>query len=95
MPSLQQLESIFRLLLPVASREHVLGDLHQRYRSRRQYIVDAVSVLGPIVFSNIRRTTDSQLMVIEMFSVYSSLLCIAVWHSFASAFQRSSQSRDY
>ena len=34
------IENIVRLLVPPASREHVMGDLRERYRSPRQYLLD-------------------------------------------------------
>jgi hypothetical protein len=77
MLSLQRLENIFRLLLPPASREHVLGDLHEKCKSRRQYFIDAASVLGPVIISRIRRTTDFQVFLMETFAVYLSLSATA------------------
>ena len=79
MPSLQRLENLFRLLLPPASREHVLGDLHEKYNSPRQYVMDAISVLGPVIVSRIRRTTDFQVFLMEIFAVYMSFSAAAWW----------------
>jgi hypothetical protein len=79
MPSLERIESLFRLLLPPASREHVLGDLHEKYKSRREFVVAALSVLGYVIFGRIRRTTDFQVFLMETFAVYSSFLATAWW----------------
>ena len=50
-------EAVVRALVPPASREHVLGDLHERYTSPRHYVLDALSTLPFVVASRIRRTT--------------------------------------
>jgi hypothetical protein len=42
----ENLEKIVRWLVPAASREHVLGDLNERYRSPGKYLVDALCVLA-------------------------------------------------
>jgi hypothetical protein len=76
---LQWLEALFRLLLPPASREHVLGDLHERCKSPQQYLMEAASVLGPVVISRVRRTTDLQVFFIEVIAVYLSFSTSAWW----------------
>ena len=50
-------EAVVRALVPPASREHVLGDLQERFTSTRQYVLDAFAALPFIVASRIRRTT--------------------------------------
>jgi hypothetical protein len=35
------MEALVGLLTPPACRDHVLGDLHERYSSPAQYLVDA------------------------------------------------------
>jgi len=51
------IESIVRLLVPPVSREHVMGDLSERYRSPRQYLMDAFLSLPLIVASQVRRVS--------------------------------------
>lgn len=85
MASLQRLESLFGVLLPPASREHVLGDLREKCRSRKQYVVEAAGVLGPVIFSRIRRTTDVQVFLMEAFAVYLSFSA-AAWGMGQQAF---------
>jgi hypothetical protein len=70
----KRLEILFGLLLPPASREHVLGDLRERYRSPLSYAIDAISVLGPVIVSRIRRTTDLQIFSTEALTVYLSFM---------------------
>ncbi len=65
-------ENLLRLLLPPASREHVLGDLQERCTSTKSYLADALSVLGPVIISRIRRTTDSQVFLMEALTIYLS-----------------------
>jgi hypothetical protein len=79
MPSLRHLENLFRLLLPPASREHVLGDLHEKCKSRRQYVAEALSVLGPVIVGRIRRTTDFGVFLMETLAVYLSFSAAAWW----------------
>src|SRR5581483_12160605 len=79
MPASTRIEKILRLLLPPACREHVLGDLRERYQTRRQYLVEAISVLGPVILSRIRRTTDFQVSLMETLSLYLSFLTSALY----------------
>ncbi len=79
MPFLNRLETLFGLLLPSACREHVLGDLHEKCRSPREYLVEALSVLGPVIVSRIRRTADLQVFLMETFAVYLSFTLAAWW----------------
>ena len=51
-------DAVIRLLIPPACREHVLGDLWERYTSPRQYVVDALRTLPFVIWSQIRRTLD-------------------------------------
>ena len=43
------MEKIVRLLAPPASREHVMGDLSERYRSPGQYLTEALRSLPFII----------------------------------------------
>jgi hypothetical protein len=73
------LENLVRILLPPASREHVLGDLQERYTSPPSYLTDALSVLGPVIISRIRRTTDLQVFLMETLTIYLSF-ATAGWY---------------
>jgi len=53
----EMIERLVRVLVPPASREHVLGDLQERYVSPRQYLADALKALPFIIASRVRRTT--------------------------------------
>jgi hypothetical protein len=50
-------ERLVRLLVPPIEREHVMGDLSERFVSTRQYLFDALGVVPYVVASRIRRTT--------------------------------------
>src|SRR6185503_10675964 len=50
-------EKLVRALIPPASREHVVGDLNERYVSPRQYLCDALRALPWLIASRLRRTT--------------------------------------
>jgi hypothetical protein len=79
MPAPKLLENLVRLLLPPACREHVLGDLQERYKSPKSYLSDALSVLGPVIISRIRRTTDFQVFAMEALALYLSFTATA-WY---------------
>src|SRR6185503_7620798 len=49
-------EAVVAILLPPASREEVLGDLYERFRSPSRYAVDALITVPMVVISRIRRT---------------------------------------
>ena len=72
------LETIIGFLIPPACREEVLGDLHERYRSTGLYIADALSAVPLVIASRIRRTADGQMLLMEAFVWYFSLLA-ATW----------------
>lgn len=79
MPAPKHIENLFRLLLPPACREHVLGDLHERFKSPRQYLAEGLAVLPPVIISRIRRTTDFQVLLIEALALYGSFSAAAVY----------------
>ena len=62
-------EAIVRLLVPPASREHVLGDLRERYISPLQYIGEAMRVVPLVVVSRVRRTTDWLLVAVQAYTL--------------------------
>jgi len=55
---------LVRVLVPPASREHVLGDLQERYVSPRQYLLDALRALPFIIASRLRRTTHPVVLLL-------------------------------
>lgn len=75
----RRLEYFVRLLLPPAAREHVLGDLQERYTSPWSYMLDALFVLPPVIISRIRRTTDFLLFFLEALAIYLSFTA-ASWY---------------
>lgn len=70
------MEAVVRLLTPPACREHVLGDLCERYRSRRQYAFEALTTIPVVVGSRIRRTSSVGLLAMQVIGV-----CIGFWTS--------------
>ena len=72
-------EAAVGLLIPPACREEVLGDLHERYASLRQYILDVIRAVPFVILSRIRRTTDPAVLLMEALAVYLSFL-IAAWY---------------
>lgn len=50
------LEKLVAALIPPLSREHVLGDLSERYRSPGRYVAEALQALTGVLASQMRRT---------------------------------------
>src|SRR5262249_26979523 len=71
------LEAVIGFLVPPACREHVLGDLRERYTSWRRYIGDAVDTIPRLIVSQIRRRTSPRVFLMEAGPIYLSFL--AAW----------------
>ena len=61
------IETIVRLSIPVPCREHVIGDLWERYRSPLSFLLDAIRAVPFIVASQIRRTATMGALVMQAF----------------------------
>lgn len=79
------LETVIGFLIPPACREHVLGDLRERYTCPRRYIADAVDTVPRLVVSQIRRRTAPQVFLMEASALYLSFLA-ATWQSDSTEF---------
>lgn len=66
----QMIEAIVGVLLPPACREEVLGDLHERCRSRGLYVLEAARTVPFVILSRIRRTTDPGVLLLEACALY-------------------------
>jgi hypothetical protein len=64
------IEGIVGALIPPACREHVLGDLYERYTSRAQYILDAAATLPFVIASQVRRSFNIQLFFSQACVIY-------------------------
>jgi hypothetical protein len=73
------LEALVAFFIPPACREHVLGDLCERYENPRQYIGDALHTIPLVIASRVRRTANAQMLLMEAFAVYLSFLAAAWW----------------
>jgi hypothetical protein len=71
------IERIVGWLVPPVCREHVLGDLSERYVSPRQYLLDALKTVPFVVASRVRRTSKPALWIIN-----AALLLITATASF-------------
>lgn len=71
------IELIVGWLIPPGSREHVLGDLHEIYLSPMQYLADVAAALPLVIWSNIRRTVDPVVLLMEGFTFYVCLVLAA------------------
>ena len=70
-------EALVGLLIPPASRDDVLGDLHERYAGPRQYLFDAVCTVPWVIVSKIRRTTTPRMFLMEGLVLFLSFLAAA------------------
>ena len=59
------IDAVVRRLVPPDCREHVIGDLWERYISPRHYLLDAVRTIPAVVASQIRRTARPPLLAIQ------------------------------
>jgi len=81
----KKLEKIVGALVPPACREHVLGDLYERYCGPWQYLCEALLVLPLLVLSRVRRTANPQTVVLEALVTYLSFAA-AAWQFYGPAF---------
>jgi hypothetical protein len=61
------IDAIVRTLIPPACREHVVGDLWERYRSPLQFIVDAARTVPFVIASQVRRTSTVGAVLVQAF----------------------------
>jgi hypothetical protein len=73
------LEHVVALALPRAFREHVLGDLNERYLSPLSYLKDAASAVPAAMLGQIRRVTPAPYLLLEFALIYASILIAAFW----------------
>jgi hypothetical protein len=67
-------EALVARLVPPACREEVLGDLHERFQSPRQYALDSLRTIPLVILSRIRRAVDPQVLSIQASAWYLSFL---------------------
>lgn len=70
-------ETMLAVLIPAVCREHVLGDLHERFTSMRQYVVDGAHTVPYVILSRIRRVTDTRVLLMEASALYFSFMSAA------------------
>ena len=73
------IERLVARALPRDCREHVLGDLHERYTSPIGYLADAASVVPAMILSRVRRATPLPFLLLETLLVYAGFLAAAYW----------------
>jgi hypothetical protein len=73
------LEKVVTMLIPPACREEVVGDMHERYASTGQYILEAIQVIPMVVASRIRRTADPQVVLLESLALFFAFL-VGGWY---------------
>jgi hypothetical protein len=65
-------QAIAAVFLPCACREEVLGDLQERCTSPMHYCRDTFRTVPLVILSRIRRTADTQLLLMHAFVLYLS-----------------------
>lgn len=70
------IEAALKILLPPPCRESVLGDLHERFVSRRQYVCNAIVTVPLVILSQVRRATNPGLLLLEAMALYLSF-CVS------------------
>lgn len=71
------IEKIVGILIPPACREEVLGDLRERNEGFQLFLYEALRTVPMVIFSRIRRTTDSVVLLMEALCCYVSFLAAA------------------
>ena len=64
------IDAIVRTLIPPACREHVVGDLWERYRSPLRFLLDAARTVPFVIASQIRRTSTVGSVLIQAFLMF-------------------------
>jgi hypothetical protein len=72
------LERVVELAIPPACREHVVGDLRERYTCPGDYAKEAALTAPLVIWSRIRRTTDPGVLLLEALALYVALFA-ASW----------------
>lgn len=70
----KKLEAAVAFFIPAASREHVLGDLHERCRSPWQYAREALRTVPMVVLGRMLRTARPEVVALE-----GAALCLVYW----------------
>ena len=78
------IESVVALLVPPAAREHVLGDLRERYAGTRSYLSDALSAVPGAIFGRLLRTLDGHVLAMEACALYLAFVT-AGWAALGAA----------
>ena len=64
------INAVVRALIPPACREHVVGDLWERYRSPIQFVLDAARTVPFVMASQIRRTSTIGATIMQAFLMF-------------------------
>ncbi len=73
------LEWLVGLAIPSASREYVLGDLHERYTSLLRYLMDAASAAPAAILGSLRRSTPLPFVLLEFLLICASMVLAGFW----------------
>jgi hypothetical protein len=79
------IEAVVAVLVPPASREHVLGDLQERYTDPWHYFADAMSAVPGAIAGRVIRTVDWHVLAMQAGALYFSFLA-AAWSALGPAY---------
>jgi hypothetical protein len=79
------IDAVVRALIPPACREHVVGDLWERYRSPSRFVLDAAGTVPFVVASQIRRTSTLSAVFIQAFVLFVAFAASSRGSAFAVA----------
>ncbi len=69
----KRIENAVALLIPPVCREHVAGDLHERYTGPWQYLADAAATVPRVILSQARRRANPPVLLMECAALYLAL----------------------
>lgn len=79
------IEAVVAAALPPAAREHVLGDLRERFSTTPQYVADAARVVPRVIWSQLRRQTDVLLLVVQACFLWVVIRPDTLWSTYGVA----------
>lgn len=73
----KSLEWFFSLITPPAVREHVIGDLRERYATTPRYIAESIVTIFYVIASRIVSTAVAAIVLLEALALYAAFLAAA------------------
>lgn len=68
------MEALAAILLPPACREHILGDMRERYQSPGRYFIEGARAIPFVILSRVRRVANGGTLLLEAMGMYAAFL---------------------